>query len=136
MNFSGGGMTASVTDFSYTVGDSQASATAAKMPYRGVLSKTESENLDVAIAAWKARVERFSLRRQRKSVPEFQAILAFGSAGIPVIVGDLRRDPSYLFLALESLTGEDPVYEGIRGDMPAMVGAWIQWCQSKLGLVI
>lgn len=134
MTFISAGMAVALPDFSYNLGEAQVTAKPGRIPYRAALSQLELDRLELAISAWKRRASFYSLREQKVAVPEYKAILEFGGAAIPVIFADLKREPSYLFLALQEITGDNPVYDGIRGDLNAMVGAWIQWIQSEFDL--
>lgn len=127
MAFAGAGMAVSPSDFDYSPGETQVTAKQAVVRYRPGLTQAELESLELAITNWKRRASYYSFCEQKRAVPEFRKIVEFGGAAIPVIAADLNKQPSYLFLALEDITGEDPIYEGIRGDLPAMVGAWLQW---------
>ena len=65
----------------------------------------------------------------RKSSSHRQ-IVAMGWYAVPLIVADLKQRPSLLFIALEDITGDDPVRDDVRGDVSAMVQDWIAWHQK------
>ena len=68
-----------------------------------------------------------SLPDQMRAHPSFQAIVAQGDRVVPLIASELRREPSFLFLALEEITGEEPVPVEAEGDLNATVAAWLTW---------
>ena len=62
-----------------------------------------------------------------KEHDSYRAIVARGDRVIPLIAAALRNDPSFIFLALEDITGENPVPEGARGNLSETVRAWLNW---------
>lgn len=68
-----------------------------------------------------------SLSRMRR-VPEFQEVVSAGVDAIPAILGMYKRaDAAYLFLMLQTITGENPVSEADYGDPDAIRAAWLRW---------
>ncbi len=60
----------------------------------------------------------------------YRSIIAMGQEALPLILTQLRREggnPDHWFIALESITGEDPVPESAYGDMVKMAEAWLSW---------
>lgn len=57
----------------------------------------------------------------------YKAILAQGERVVPLIAAELRKEPSFLFLALEDITQSDPVPVEARGNLKATVAAWLSW---------
>jgi hypothetical protein len=68
-----------------------------------------------------------SLPDQMKAHESYQAIVALGDRAIPVIAAELRKSPGFLFIALEDITGEDPVPEEAQGNLRATIDAWLTW---------
>jgi hypothetical protein len=60
----------------------------------------------------------------------YQAIVDRGERVLPLIAAELRREPSFIFLALEDITGENPVPEVALGNLQATTDAWLAWLQS------
>jgi len=87
--------------------------------------------------------DRFAFKRQYEqwlqdslfdSLPErmtrhdsYKAIVAQGERVVPLIAAELRKEPSFLFLALEDITRSDPVPAEVRGNLKATVAAWLSW---------
>lgn len=70
-----------------------------------------------------------SLPHRMKAHASYKAIIAQGEKVVPLVAGELRRKPTFLFLVLEDLTGADPVSEESYGDLRATVEAWLAWLQ-------
>lgn len=63
--------------------------------------------------------------------PAYQQIIGMGREAVPLLVAELRRDPDHWFWALKSITGEDPVAEGDRGNLARMTEAWLRWAEQR-----
>ena len=83
-----------------------------------------------ALAAWRHDSLFDSFPNRMKRHPSFQSIVAEGNKAVPLIAAELRREPSFLFLALEEITGENPVSEDAQGNLQATVAAWLTWLRS------
>jgi hypothetical protein len=59
--------------------------------------------------------------------PAYQRIIGLGPQVIPLILGELAKQPEQWFWALAALTGEDPVPVADKGRVRAMAGAWLKW---------
>lgn len=69
-----------------------------------------------------------SSHTQAMALPSFQAILALGAEAIPLILGELTLEPSWLLLALYQLTGETPAIDADdRGRVGRLTEAWLRW---------
>lgn len=55
----------------------------------------------------------------------YQRIVAMGDRVVPLIAAELRKEPSFLFLALEDITKHDPVPEAALGNLRRTVDAWL-----------
>jgi hypothetical protein len=71
-----------------------------------------------------------SLPNAMRAHESYQAIVAMGQRVVPLIAAELRRDPSFIFLALEDITGADPVDENSMGSLRATTDAWLKWLRS------
>jgi hypothetical protein len=78
-------------------------------------------------AQWLEDSEFDSLPDQMKAHESYKAIVAMGERILPVIAAELRKRPSFLFLALEEITGEDPVPDDAEGNLHATIDAWTAW---------
>lgn len=88
------------------------------------------QQFDANYQAWLQDSALDSLPHQMKSHESYQSMVALGDRAIPIIAAKLRQEPSFLFLALEDITGEDPVPEEAQGDLRATVDAWLSWLRK------
>lgn len=84
---------------------------------------------DTILARWLNDTAFDSLPDEMKEYDSFNEIVSMGSRVVPLIAANLRRSPSFLFLALEEIFGEDPVPEEAFGNLQATVSSWLQWLQ-------
>jgi hypothetical protein len=57
-------------------------------------------------------------------------IIGMGPSVVPLILRKMQEEgdePDMWFVALQMLTGKDPVTDEIRGDFKAMADRWLQW---------
>ena len=57
-----------------------------------------------------------------------------GEKALPLILDQLRRegdDPDYWSVALEAITGEDPVPKEAYGDTMKIAEVWLSWAEEK-----
>jgi len=64
--------------------------------------------------------------------PAYQKIIALGEEALPLILGDLASRPSFLYLALPTLTKQNPVPQG--ANPKACAKAWLAWGKER-GLI-
>jgi len=63
--------------------------------------------------------------------PAMREIIAMGNEVVPIILRDLRDQPSLLVWALPKIVGANPPFEG---NNDKMIEAWLKWGRDK-GLV-
>ena len=63
--------------------------------------------------------------------PAYQQIIGMGKEAIPLILDELQREQDHWFWALQSITGDDPVPPGDRGQLPKMTEAWLRWARTN-----
>jgi PHD/YefM family antitoxin component YafN of YafNO toxin-antitoxin module len=78
-------------------------------------------------AEWKSQSEFLASPTAIAGLPAYRAIIEMGQAAVPLILGELRREPDHWFVALKRITGEDPVPEDARGEIDRMAEAWLSW---------
>lgn len=71
-----------------------------------------------------------SLPDRMRRHSSYQSIVATGDRVVPLIAAELRREPSFLFLALEDITQGDPVPDEARGNLSQTVAAWLSWLRK------
>ncbi len=60
----------------------------------------------------------------------YYRIIALGKDAIPLILRELKENGGHWFLALQALTGENPVKPEDIGRMRVMAQAWLEWGQQ------
>lgn len=86
------------------------------------------------VSAWKNKSVLLSSVSSMILLPEYQRIVGMGEPAIPLLIGQLRvegNDPDLWFWALTSITGENPVPEEDRGNLPRMSKAWMEWATDR-----
>lgn len=63
--------------------------------------------------------------------PNYLQIIGMGPAVLPLILNELQDQPAFWFQALHSISGVDPVPSRTKGDLHAMVVAWLDWGRSR-----
>lgn len=68
--------------------------------------------------------------------PNYLRIVGMGQRAVPCILRQLKSEleagePDHWFLALWSITGEDPVPEDHQGRIKAMAKAWLAWGERR-----
>ena len=84
---------------------------------------------EAAVARWQADISFDSFPADMKEHESFGNIIEQGYEVVPLIAAQLRREPSFLFLALEEIFGEDPVPEDAYGNVKTVSSAWLEWLQ-------
>lgn len=61
------------------------------------------------------------------SHPAYMRIIGMGKPILPLLLKELRERPDHWFLALRSITGENPVRKESRGNLKRMAEDWVNW---------
>lgn len=61
----------------------------------------------------------------------YQQIIGMGSSAIPFILKNLENEPNHWFHALRSISRENPIRSEDRGNIKAMIVAWLSWGKSR-----
>jgi len=85
---------------------------------------------EAAVSQWFDDTLFDSLPGDMKEHASFATIVRDGERVVPLIAAHLRLKPSFLFLALEEITGADPVPEEALGNLRATVDAWLRWLRT------
>lgn len=64
--------------------------------------------------------------------PSMAAIASLGEDVVPLVLEELEKEPSHLFMVLPAITGEN-VYipEEDYGKVDRIVGAWLRWGKER-----
>jgi hypothetical protein len=100
-----------------------------------LLSRTSRRNIGPKfkrlVAEWKAHRRATSLARDLVSDPAYLAIIGMGPDAIPLILGELAAELDHWFIALKSISCEDPVPKESKGKLNEMRDAWLKWGHEK-----
>jgi len=122
-----------LADFQYSVGDTVSfgrpkANTAAITPQ--VVELPDRRRFEQAVAMWQQDIQFDSFPEDMKEHDSFAAIVEQRFEVVPLIAAHLRRQPSFLFLALEEIFNEDPVPEDAYGRLDAVTAAWLEWLRN------
>ena len=81
---------------------------------------------------WKRDTAHLSNITRRAMHPAYQRIICMGHEAVPFMLEEFRKGQlDDWFWALSAITGENPITEGIAGDVEDMAEAWLQWGRTK-----
>jgi hypothetical protein len=86
-------------------------------------------------AEWEADTAHLSSITEISMHPAYQQIIGMGPIAIPLILSEMKKQPSHWFWALKSITGEDPVLQEHRGKIIQLTEAWLRWGREQGYLV-
>ena len=100
-----------------------------------VPSGKQKEGLDSrfhALAAqWKEETRFLSSIHDMVTHPAYLQIIGMGQEALPLLIDELRREPDHWFVALQAITGTNPIPPSARGDVDAMTQAWLDWAEKR-----
>lgn len=82
-------------------------------------------------AEWKSTRRSTSFARDWVSLPAYLEIIGIGPDAMPLILKELETELDHWFVALKSISGEDPVPAASKGNMNEMRNAWLKWGHDK-----
>jgi hypothetical protein len=83
------------------------------------------------LSEWKATRRSTSFARDLISHPAYLAIIGMGPDAVPLILKELETELDHWFVALKSISGQDPVPVENKGNMNEMRNAWLKWGHDK-----
>jgi len=82
------------------------------------------------VRQWKEATRFVSSTHVMVSHPAYLAIIGMGKAALPLLIDELRREPDHWFIALEAITGINPIPASVRGNVEEMTQAWLAWAEQ------
>src|SRR5438445_12585254 len=76
---------------------------------------------------WKEQARYLSNSARMAMLQPYQHIIGMGMPVVPLILGELRRQPDHWFWALEAITEQNPVPPESLGKIQVMADAWVKW---------
>lgn len=80
---------------------------------------------------WQSETYYVSSSEDLRRHAAYRSIVRMGPSVVPLIVDELRREPSLLIMALHDITGISPFAESDRGNIKAMTDCWIAWAERE-----
>jgi hypothetical protein len=80
---------------------------------------------------WKDETRLLSSIHEMVSHPAYLQIIGMGQEALPLLVNELRREPDHWFVALQAITGTNPIPASASGNMDAMARAWLNWAEKR-----
>jgi hypothetical protein len=93
----------------------------ARREEKGTLQKTFREHVE----RWKEDTEHYSSLSKMIIHPSYMRIMGMGPAALPLILRELKDRPDHWFVALNAITGLDPV--PAKSTFDEAVSAWLTW---------
>ncbi len=83
------------------------------------------------VKRWKKETVHLSLATRMAIHPAYREIVAMGWPAVPLLLSELHKRADHWFIALEEITGENPVPPESEGKVKKMAEAWIQWGRHR-----
>ncbi|MFZ1072185.1 MAG: hypothetical protein WAO21_02000 [Verrucomicrobiia bacterium] len=77
------------------------------------------------VERWKEDTEHYSSLSKMIMHPSYRRIMGMGPAALPFIFRELKERPDHWFIALNAITGIDPVPD--KSTFDEAVSAWLDW---------
>jgi len=90
-----------------------------------------AEKFERLKAAWMNETALSSSLDIKVSNKNYLQIIGLGPAVLPYILNSMRDEPAFWFMALYSITGEDPVDLEQKGNVHDMTVSWLNWGRSR-----
>ncbi|MCA1837264.1 MAG: hypothetical protein LC674_00265 [Actinobacteria bacterium] len=92
---------------------------------------TPSDRFQILVEDWKRSSRLLSSTAQMARLEAYQQIIQMGHTAIPLILRELEKEPDYWFIALEKISGENPVRNEVGGRLHLMADAWLRWGRER-----
>ncbi len=83
------------------------------------------------VSIWEVESREMSSSVQMAELPSYREIIELGEPAVPLILGRLKEGIDYWFVALEAITGKNPVPSFHQGYPAAMAADWLLWGFSR-----
>lgn len=98
-------------------------------------STTNPPSLETRFCAlvkqWKKETETDSSITRMIGHPAYQEIIRMGEPVVPLLLAEIEHEADFWFVALQKITGADPVPKASAGKIEEMAKAWIDWGRDK-----
>lgn len=83
------------------------------------------------VTTWKEECRHTSKMKTMKECPAYREIVAMGEKAVPLLLAHLEKNGGFGFLALEEITGAEPVPEKGESWIEQLDAAWIAWGRAN-----
>ena len=80
---------------------------------------------------WREDTGPLSSPTRKAAHPAYQQIIEMGERAIPLILQDMQIHPGHWSMALQEITGENPVPKAASGHVTQVANAWTEWGRNK-----
>ena len=80
---------------------------------------------------WREETGPLSSPTRKAAHPAYQQIIEMGERVIPFILQDMQNHPAHWSMALQAITGENPVPKVAAGHVAEVANAWTEWGRDK-----
>jgi hypothetical protein len=80
---------------------------------------------------WEAATGFISSMDAASKHPAYQEIISMGGEVMPLLLRDIEKNHTHWFIALEKITGANPLPSEAAGNIPRMVAAWLDWAKRN-----
>ena len=80
---------------------------------------------------WREETGHLSSVTQMANHSAYRKIIGMGEAVIPLLLNELVEYPDHWFMALQSISGDNPVPEEYAGRFLKMSEYWLEWGREK-----
>lgn len=85
------------------------------------------EYFRMTLARWHDETESSSLLAEKRAHPAYRQIVGLAEEAIPLILKEIEVRPSFIFMALHDITGENPIANEHQGLLRSMIEDWLKW---------
>ena len=101
----------------------------------GLAMPLPNENSEAEFRAltdkWREETGMLSSPTKKAAHPAYQQIIEMGEKAIPLILRDMQTHPGHWSMALQAITGENPVPKEAAGHVTEVANAWMEWGSKK-----
>lgn len=80
---------------------------------------------------WRQETGALASPIRKAAHPAYQQIIEMGERAIPLILEDMQDHPGHWSMALQAITGENPVPKVAAGHVNEVADAWTEWGREK-----
>jgi hypothetical protein len=95
--------------------------------HRVVVAQELARTFNELAGRWSRETAHLSSPSQAAQNANYLRIIGLGRRAVPLILRRLGQQPDFWFVALRSITGQNPVRQEDAGNTNKMRDAWLQW---------